>query len=224
MDHICFDIETIPQQTAMSKIQNEEFDRRLAYRIKDTTTPEELHDLRRKAMATNPFFGEIMCIGMYRKHNNNGSMEDGETVLTGTETQILSNFWKVIKDFKGLFIHYNGLGFDIPFVIIRSMILGLKPSNDLFLNLRRFTTWPHHDVAMVLANWDKYGMVSLRLACDMMGIPSPKEGEIKAENVEKAYKDGNIKGIGEYCLADTKSTYALFDIQKQYISQSKTKY
>ena len=221
MDHICFDIETIPQQAPLSIIQEEELEKKMQWRIASTTTPKELDELRRKTMGTNPYFGEIVCIGMYRKNNTSGKMQEGETALVGTETQILDKFWSIISKFNGTYLSYNGLGFDVPFIKVRSMINTIKPTNTNFLNTKRFSAWPHHDVAMLLADWDKFKMVSLRLACEVMGIPSPKEGEIKAENVEQAFKDGNIQGIADYCSADTRTTYQLFDLQRQYMPKTK---
>jgi predicted PolB exonuclease-like 3'-5' exonuclease len=54
------------------------------------------------------------------------------------------------------------------------------------------------------------------LTCDHLGIPSPKEEEITAENVSVAFKDGRIKEIKEYCLRDVQATYNAYLISKNY--------
>ena len=88
--------------------------------------------------------------------------------------------------------------------------------NRKFLTTKRYQTWPHFDVAAILADWDQREYITLDLACDMLNIPSPKDGEIKADHVAQAYLDNKIDLIAEYCLKDVDSTYKLFKLIKEY--------
>ena len=219
MNTLTFDIETIPQQETLSDIQQLELDKQLVktYLKNPDWDGKECEKFKRLIMATNPFYGEIICIGMHMTTNNE-SMFDLKPLI-GEESHILERFWKVLKDFKGLFISFNGMGFDIPFILKRSMKYQISSTNNDFLNLRRFSIRPHFDTKLVIGDWDRYAVGTLRLVCDHLGIPSPKEGEVKAENVENEFKLGNIEAIAEYCLKDVEATYAVYEKLSGYQHQ-----
>ena len=63
-----FDIETVPQQKPLTDIQQEELDKQLekAYARNPEMTDLDKEKYKRLIMATNPFFGEIICIGLHR--------------------------------------------------------------------------------------------------------------------------------------------------------------
>ncbi|MBC8436922.1 ribonuclease H-like domain-containing protein [bacterium] len=214
MDLLVFDIETIPQQGKLTTTQQENLDKKLAKAFgNETPTNEEYNKKRSFIMGTNPHFGEIVCIGV-KKVLSTGEFD--ATSLVGTEPEILTKFWDIAKKHRGRYVHYNGLGFDVPWIIKRSMYHGIKPSNKEFLDTRRYTKYPHFDVQMILADWDRYAAVTLDLACDFLKVPSPKEGEVKGDQVEQAFLDGKINQIAEYCLRDVDATHKVYNIVQTY--------
>lgn len=217
-DILCFDIETIPKQTDLNDIEKEEIEKKVTSYLQknnlDSSNTEEYTKAKRLIMATSPYFGEIICIGMYR--NKNG-LEDS-IALIGKEKEILERFWKNIKSFNGLFVSFNGLEFDVPFIIKRSMYHKILPTNNHFLDMRRYSKWPHFDVRMVMTDFDKYGYGNLKIISNFLGIFNPKDGEVKAENVEEYYKQGKINEIADYCLKDVKATYECYSIIKHYFN------
>jgi len=72
------------------------------------------------------------------------------------------------------------------------------------------------DVKQIVSDWDRYRSCTLSLLCDHLGVPSPKEGEIKAKDVEAAFKAGGIDKIAAYCERDIVATNEVFKIVKQY--------
>lgn len=114
-------------------------------------------------------------------------------------------------------MHYNGLGFDVPWIIKRSIKHNIKAASKPFLDLRRYQKYPHFDVQMILADWDRFNVVSLDLACDLFAVPSPKKGVVKAEDVAQYYDDGKIDEIAAYCLKDVDATYKIYKLLTQYI-------
>ena len=166
-------------------------------------------------MATNPFYGEIICIGLHKAVGD----EFGTTTLMGSERAILEKFWKILAPFKGLFISFNGLGFDVPFILKRSMKYDLIPTSNDFLDQKRFSRKPHFDVKLIIGDWDRYAPGTLRLICEHLGIESPKEGIVKAENVEDEFKKGNIQAIADYCLKDVVATYKAYLKLNKYLYQ-----
>lgn len=217
-----FDIETVPQQEPLTDIQQEELQRQLEKTFAKNLdwSDEEKEKYRRLFMATNPMFGEIICIGLHRTTTLNGSVLFDSVAYTtkseGDEERILKRFWKILEQFRGIFVSFNGLDFDAPFIIKRSMKYGILPTNNDFLDKKRFQTKPHFDVKLLYGDWDKYAFGTLRLLCDHLGIASPKEGMVKAENVENEFKKGNIDLIAEYCLKDVEATYKAYELLKNY--------
>jgi hypothetical protein len=207
---LCFDIETIPQIAPLSDIQSEELNRKLENYMAYHTN-EDPEEAKRKLMGTNPFFGEIVCIGL--GYEANGSFKT--KALIGEEKQILTEFWEILSKFNGTFVSYNGIEFDAWFVITRTMMYNITITNKNFIDTRRFQKRPHFDVKQILSDWDKYRSITLNLACDYLGVSSPKDG-LKAKDVWQAYAEGRIDEIAEYCLKDITATYQIYNIVKNY--------
>ncbi|MBC8409977.1 MAG: ribonuclease H-like domain-containing protein [Rhodobacteraceae bacterium] len=215
MDLIVFDIETIPQQSPLTDIQTEKLEQKLKRMLGDDFSNKEKYESKKQLiMGTNPYFGEIVCIGI-KKVLATGDFD--ATALIGDEADILNKWWKIIKSHRGRFVHFNGLGFDVPWILKRSMLHKIVPTHREFLDTRRFTKFPHFDVQMIMADWDRYAMASLDQTCEFLNVPSPKEGEVKASEVAQAFKDGRIKEIAEYCLRDVDATHHVYNIVQQYV-------
>ena len=128
-DILVIDIETIPQQTTMTSKQKELYKKLMLTQIKKlnetSISISELRKIRGLVMSTNPYLGEIIVIGLYRdKDGNKGSIG-----LTGTEPEILKRFWNTVETFKGQIVTFNGLEFDIPFIVsISDSNGGILPS------------------------------------------------------------------------------------------------
>jgi hypothetical protein len=219
MEILAFDIETIPQQTPLEPWQQEEFDKKFPQKLKQKFgdkqeySQEELSAVRGLTMATNYFLGEIVTIGLYK---NDGFGNEGSIALVGTEKEILQKFWENLKTFKGLFVSFNGIAFDVPFIIKRSLYHGIKPTNNKFMDLKRFSRWPHFDVKAVFGDFDNYSTGTLAQICAFLGVPSPKDGDIKADGVEKAYLEGKVNLVGEYCVRDVVATYECYKKLKDH--------
>jgi len=211
---ITFDIETIPFQGVLTNAHEEEILKKSKLILKTPNpTEEELASVRDFVMAVNPYMGEIICIGL---HGVTFSGEEQLIALTGTEKEILTKFWSGISEHAGVFVSFNGVDFDVPFIIKRSIFHQIRPTNNNFMDLKRFSRWPHFDVRAVMGDFDKFASGTLDLITQFCGVQSPKEGDIKAEDVYKAYKDGRISEIADYCLRDVKSTYEVYSIIKNY--------
>jgi predicted PolB exonuclease-like 3'-5' exonuclease len=151
---------------------------------------------------------------------DDGSAKD-KVVCEENEQATLHAFFEIVNhpSSRGAkFVHYNGLGFDIPFLLVRAAHYGIEINNYNFKDLRRFSFKSHIDVMMYLCNWNNYNSVSMDVACRSFGIPSPKEGEVKGETVAKAFEDGNIDAVNDYVMRDVEATHQLFDKVRKYIS------
>jgi len=221
METLTFDIETIPQQTPLSEAQQTELKKKVdRYFWNKPRTKEAEKEATRMVMGTNPFLGKIVCIGLMRQTKDD--IFDTIALIGDEKTDILERFWGILAKYgNGSYISFNGLGFDVPFIIKRSMVLGIPQTNGYFVNTRRFQKYPHFDVMQIVSDWNIGNSVTLDLLCDQLGIKTPKGGDIKAKDVEQAFLDGRIDDIAAYCLRDVKATYKAYEVVKQYVFMEK---
>ena len=170
-----------------------------------------------------PGLGKVIAIGLWMVEKNRGLvlLEGDEApehpwekvphskIFRGDEKALLAKFWEVIG-FKPLprLVSFNGRGYDGPMLMIRSAQLGVRPSRNLVPY--RYDIGDHCDLQDVLtfhgATRDLY---SLDFWCRRFDIESPK-GSIDGSQVARAYRQGRIDDIGEYCLRDARATAQLY--------------
>ncbi len=144
-------------------------------------------------------FGRIVCLGW-------AVNEETAQSISGEEKKILEKFWEIAKK-ASLFIGFNILDFDLRFIYQRSVILGVKPSVDL--SFARYRKEPIFDVMKEWSKWDTH-YVALDTLAKALGLPTSKDGAITGKNVAKAYEEGRIKEICEYCEKDVELTRKIY--------------
>ncbi len=130
------------------------------------------------------------------------------------EIEMLESFWRIIEVTNKV-ITFNGRNFDIPFLMIRSAMLKIKPSKNLIG--RRYDTSSHIDL---LEQFTFYGLTrkfNLDFYCQSFGIESPKTKEISGMEVKNLYEAGRLKDIAVYCAHDIYATYQLYKIWDEYL-------
>ncbi len=213
MNRVVFDIETLafPVEELDEKQQE--------YLFRFATTEEERIDAVQK-LSLNPFTAQIIAIGMVNPESNQGKVyyqapgknaeliEDGLVELVPlAEEGILEEFWKTIAHYTQ-FITFNGRGFDCPFLMLRSAVLGIRPSRNLIPY--RYNAKEHCDLMDQLAYYGAFRRFSLDFYCKGFGIKSPKEEGITGLDMGPLYKEGRYREIAEYCLRDVRATSTLF--------------
>ncbi len=169
-----------------------------------------------------PGLGKIIAIGLWNVEAERGLvLLEGESepqrewervahsdVFRGEEEELLRKFWEVVGRKRPRLVSYNGRCYDGPMLMIRSAQLGVRPSLQLVGN--RYTIAQHCDLLDVFtfqgAVRDRY---SLDFWCRRFDVDSPK-GSIDGSQIARAYRDGRIEDIGEYCLRDVRATAALY--------------
>jgi uncharacterized protein YprB with RNaseH-like and TPR domain len=227
---LIFDIETIGVDfESLDKISQE-------YIEKYTESEEGLKEAKGR-LSFSPLTGEIVAIGILNPDTNKGAvytrvngqqsivngqlLEEGIRIETGDEKQILEKFWETIKPYN-YFISFNGRTFDAPFLMIRSAILGAKPTKNLLSN--RYLSSQKYDATHVdlLDQLTFYGAVrkkfNLHFWTKSFGIKSPKEEGITGEDIGQLYKEGKILEIAKYNLGDLKATKELYERWEKYLN------
>lgn len=196
MNKLFFDIETIPVEKNRHGILREIHQKKIDDGKKIDGDVEKFIE----ETSFNGAFGRIACISYAI---NNGSV----STLSGDEKKILQNFWEIVKNVN-LFVGFNIIDFDMRFIYQRSMILGIKPTQDL--SFAKYRNFPMYDV---LYEWIKWGYPkkgTLHELAIAFGFESSKTGEIEGKEVAKAYEDGRINEICKYCEKDVEVTRKIY--------------
>jgi len=174
-------------------------------------------------MALYPGLGHVIAIGLWNLEAERGLIllkGDAEEqrewekvpnsdIFRGDETALLTKFWDIVSRKKARLVSFNGRYYDGPILMIRSAQLGVSPSMNLVTN--RYQIDRHCDLMEVfsfMGAWrERY---SLDYWCRRFDVESPK-GSIDGSQVGRAYREGRIEEIGEYCLRDVRATGELYN-------------
>jgi uncharacterized protein YprB with RNaseH-like and TPR domain len=191
-----------------------------------------LDDLK-EGLGFSPLTAKIVALGVYDTEKHQGVVyfsapdvelreyrEENFLFKPKTEQEMLVAFWEGVKKYKEV-VSFNGRGFDVPFMMIRSAANSVKPSVDLmakrYLDARSQPT-RHIDL---LDQLNFYGAVrrkgSLHLYCRAFGIRSPKANGITGDEVSGLFKEKKYKEIAEYNSWDLIATAELYKIWQEYI-------
>lgn len=234
MSALIFDIETIGEN--YEKLDETTQDS-LSHWIKRETQNEKeyeaaLEDLK-NGLGFSPLTGEIVAIGTLDSEAEKGavyfqapdsnikeSTENEIKIRPMTEKEMLSQFWKLCESYQE-FVSFNGMGFDVPFLMIRSAIHGIRPSKNLmsnrYLGSQKFDA-KHIDL---LDQLSFYGAMrrrgNLHLWCRAFGIKSPKAGGVTGDDVGALFKEKKYLEIAKYNIGDIKATRELFKYWRDYL-------
>ena len=232
---LVLDIETIGEDfDSFDKATKESITRWIK---RDSDSEDEykiaLEDLK-NGLGFSPLTGEIVAIGLLDYHKNEGGVyyqapgqknketkEDGISFKQMTEEEMLRKFWELAELYQ-VFITFNGRAFDIPFLVTRSAIKGIRPTKDLMRGRYLYQNNPdalHIDLAEQLSF---YGATrrkgSLHLWSRAFGIPSPKSGGIMGDDVGPLFKKKKFLEIAKYNVGDIRATRLLYEKWEKYLA------
>lgn len=220
MNKLYFDIETIPAGEESKQALQYLYDKKKTKheeKNKDDEDAEEFinFDEFLDKTAVDGSFGRVVCVGY--------AINDKPTdVLSGSEKEILEKFWDIAAN-TDIFVGHNIRDFDLPFLLQRSTVLGVRPSwilfeepgkkpweMEKFLSFARYKSSPIFDTMWEWNHWrDKWENKTIEHLALALGIPTPKEG-IDGSQVFEFYKKGKVKEILEYCKRDVETTRAVY--------------
>jgi len=139
--------------------------------------PSELRAIERalvQRFAPEPEYGRLVSLGL--AHTGRPALSS--VVLTasgaGEEAAVLQAFWQMLSKSQKpdlRLVTYGGTRWALPFLVRRTLLLGLVPSVPLPLGRARLET--HFDVDAVLGNWDARRSRPLELAALQYELPGP---------------------------------------------------
>lgn len=213
MSRVVIDIETLAHPLEnFDEVQQD-------YLLRFAESEEDRNEKIQK-LNLYPTTAQIIAVGLYNPDTNRGkvlfqadqklnyhSSDESVHYISGSEPEMLAEFWKDITRYNQ-FITFNGRGFDCPFLMMRSAILGIKPTRNLMGP--RFDPSIHCDL---LEQFTFYGAIrkfNLDFYCKVFGIDSPKSHGVTGLELGKLYGEKRFKEIAEYCLGDLRATAELF--------------
>lgn len=136
-----------------------------------------------------------------------GPLEADFTLIGGDETAILEQFWSKVARYRRV-ITYNGRGFDVPFLMQRSLVREVPISVDL-MPPRYQLNRNHLDLQDLLSLFRATRPYGLEPWTQAIGATSPKEGSVSGAGVGEAFAAGRTQEIAEYCARDVMATSQL---------------
>ena len=236
MAKLVFDIETSALPLENYDEVQQEYLFREAEKIADEPAKEAKRAEIRQQFNLWPFTAQIVCIAMLNADTSRGQVlftaEDyeEEAVEAGPvefmpcvdEVELLTAFWDVAKHYDEI-VTFNGRGFDVPFLYLRSALLNVSVSKKNWLGYR-FATEPHCDLAEQLTFYGVSGRegaarrFNLDFYCKAFGIDSPKSHGVTGMDVNTLLAEGKYRDIAEYCLRDVRATVELYKIWKDRLA------
>jgi DNA polymerase elongation subunit (family B) len=236
MATLVFDIET----SAVPLDNFDEAQLEYLFRDADKIPDEAAREARRAEIQRQfnlwPFTAQAVCIAMLNADTARGQVlfiaddyeadeaEAGpvEFVPCVDEAELLTAFWDVAQHYDAI-VTFNGRGFDVPFLYLRSALLNIPVTRKNWLGYR-YQTEPHCDLAEQLTFYGVSGRegaarrFNLDFYCKAFGIESPKSHGISGMDVNDLMAQGRYREIAEYCLRDVQATVLLYRVWRERLA------
>jgi len=236
MAKLVFDVETSALPVATFDQSQQEYLFRDAQKLSDELARQTRHGEIEQQLSLWPLTARLVCIAMLNAESCRGQVlfladrlepdgdESGavEFVACMDESEMLTAFWDVAKHYESI-ITFNGRGFDVPFLYLRSALLNVPISRRDWLGYR-FQTEPHCDLAEQLTFYGVSGRegaarrFNLDFYCKAFGIDSPKSHGVTGMDVGRLLAAGQQREIAEYCLRDVQATVRLYHIWRDRLA------
>ena len=211
---LVFDIETIPATDL----------RRVPPTIAQAVTKhaDRSESEEAKVMGLSPWFGQVISLALGDGEVPDGDMQTHALVVPPpdadvdaipawmrpmSERELLESFWYLASQATRV-VTYNGRGFDVPFLVARSLVHGIPVRVDLLGRKAQ----RHLDLLPVVGRAGAFrasGPASLDVVCWALGIESPK-GDMDGSMVAPTYARGDIERIADYNVGDVEATARIY--------------
>ena len=238
MAKLVFDIET----SALPPESFDEAQQEYLFREADKLPDDQARAIKRAELQQLwnlwPLTARVVCLAMLNAETLRGQVlfvaDDFEEKPAGDspapvefvpcsdEAELLSSFWDVARRYDGI-VTFNGRGFDVPFIYLRSALLNVGISRKDWLGYR-YTADPHCDLAEQFTFYGVSGRdgaarrFNLDFYCKAFGIESPKSQGVTGMDVNRLLEEGRPREIAEYCLRDVQATTALYRVWKERLA------
>jgi predicted PolB exonuclease-like 3'-5' exonuclease len=213
MNHLVFDIETVPDLA---------YGRRLLDLgdLPDAEVAAAMFALRREQSGS-----EFLPLPQQRVVAISCALRRGDSLTLWSlgdehsdERELLERFFEGIERFTPDLVSWNGSGFDLPVMHYRCLLHGVRAARywetgdeDSAFRYNNYLSrfhWRHLDLMDVLSGFQGRGRAGLADMAALLGLPG-KLG-FSGAGVWDAWRAGDILGIRRYCETDVLNTYLIF--------------
>ena len=235
MARLVFDIETSALPLGAFDEAQQEYLLRDADKLPDEVAREARRAEIQHLFSLWPLTARAVCIAMLNADSLRGQVlfiaDDYEEEAEGAavefvpcvdEPELLAAFWDVAKRYDSV-VTFNGRGFDVPFIYLRSAVLNVPITRKDWLGYR-YAVEPHCDLAEQLTFYGVSGRegaarrFNLDFYCKAFGIESPKSHGVTGMDVTRLLEEGRQREIAEYCLRDVRATAELYRIWRDRLA------
>jgi DNA polymerase elongation subunit (family B) len=234
MATLVFDIETNALPLGAFDAMQQEYLLRDSERFPEGPQRDARRAELERQMSLCPLTAQVVCIAMVNADSGRGQVlhlaEDYEPedeaevkfVPYADESELLHDFWELAKRYDHI-VTFNGRGFDVPFLYLRSALLAVPISRKDWLGYR-FQTEPHCDLAEQLTFYGVTGRdgacrrFNLDFYCKAFGIASPKAQGVTGMDIGSMVAGGRFRDIAEYCLRDVRATVELHRLWRERLA------
>ena len=235
MARLVFDIETSALPVDSFDAVQQEYLFRDAEKLQEETARTDRRTEIVRLLNLWPLTAHVVCIAMLNADTSRGQVlftaEDSgdapaepgavEFVPCTDEAELLTAFWDVAKHYDSI-VTFNGRGFDVPFIYMRSALLNVPISRKDWLGYR-YQCDPHCDLADQLTFYggSREGAArrfNLDFYCKAFGIDSPKSHGITGMDINQLLAQRRYREIAEYCLRDVQATVLLYHVWRERLA------
>jgi DNA polymerase elongation subunit (family B) len=236
MATLVFDIETSALPLESFDSTQQEFLFREAERISDPDEQAQRRCEIQRMLSLWPLTARVVCIAMVNPQSGGGQVlfttEEHEEPATNEggirfiscmdEGELLASFWDIARHYDNI-VTFNGRGFDVPFIYLRSALLNVPISRKDWLGYR-YATEPHCDLAEQFCFYGTSGRdgatrrFNLDFYCKAFGVESPKAYGVTGMDIGKLLSNGQFREIAEYCLRDVQATVKLYEVWRERLA------
>lgn len=228
MRRIIFDIETCAYPVESLSESQQEYLLRYSEKETEEDKKSQKRDDAIRYLSLYPLTAKVVAIGIYHvekektfvyyesKESEEWASEEKNVQYKGlSEKEMIQSFWRIV-DFTDQVITFNGRNFDIPFLMMRSAMLEIRPTKNLMGN--RFNSNNHVDLLEQFTFYGTTRKFNLDFYCHSFGVDSPKSKGVSGMEVKTLYEVGRIKDIAIYCGEDVNATFKLFNSWDKYLN------
>jgi len=213
---IALDIETIPNLAAVAlmpepevKLGNLKDPAKIAEKI-----AEAKRDLTDKA-ALDPLTARVACfacVGMVGDEMKE-HMQVATAATDDAERDVVQSIMRVLGYDECRIVTWNGIGFDLPMIYKRAMILGVDPgafgAPPLATWTKRYSMEHHYDLMQLWTGGGSHEYAKLDTVARLVLGASKVEFDATTIAALIETEEGRAQ-VAEYCLQDTRLTWALW--------------
>lgn len=231
---LIFDIETVGENfDELDETTQESLTRWIKKESQNEQEYRALLDEVKSGLGFSPLTGEIIAVGVLDAAKDKGvvyfqaqgeapemSEYEGCALKAATEEEMLGEFWRIAEQYRE-FVSFNGRSFDVPFIMVRSAVHGIRPTKNLMSN--RYLDMQKSGATHIdlLDSLTFQGAVrrkgNLHLWTRAFGIKSPKDEGVTGDDVGRLFREGKFLEIARYNAGDLKATKELYLRWSEYI-------